>query len=135
MYEKWKEQVKAACTNLKDECPDEDLGNMMDAVEGLARQVKDAYENVRSHATPSTEIRRKMDSCTAVTGDLMGLMKVCMSEVGQEDFDDKAERARLHLKRVCPLNIWVFKDQTSYLLSPLKPFFTFSRKAKHNSQE
>lgn len=82
LYEKWKEQVKTARTNLKDECSDEDLGNMMDAVEGLEEKVKDAYENIRSQSAPSTDIRRKMDSCTAVTRDLMGLMKIRMSEVG-----------------------------------------------------
>ncbi|XP_056236444.1 uncharacterized protein LOC130172051 [Seriola aureovittata] len=97
LYEKWKEQVKTARTNLKEECPDENLCNMMDAVECLETQVRDSYENVRSQLAPSTEIRRKMDSCTAVTRDLMELMKVRMSEVGLEEFDAKVENARLHL--------------------------------------
>ncbi len=57
--EKWKEQVKAARTDLKEECSDENLGDMMDAVEGLETQVRVAYENVRSQSAPSTEIRRK----------------------------------------------------------------------------
>lgn len=60
LYEKWKEQVKTARTNLKDELSDEDLGDMMDAVEGLEEKVKDAYENVRSQSAPSTEIRRRI---------------------------------------------------------------------------
>ena len=80
---------------------------MMDAVEGLETQVKGAYENIRLLAAPSTELRRKMDSCTAVTAALMGLMKVRMSEVGLEEFDAKTEKARLHmvLDRVCTVNI------------------------------
>ncbi|XP_051803238.1 uncharacterized protein LOC127533647 [Acanthochromis polyacanthus] len=96
-YEKWKEQVKIACNTLKDECSDQDLGDMMDAVEELEKYVKDAYESIRSQSAPSTEVRRKMDSCTAVTRDLMELMKVRMSEVGQEEFDAQAESVRLRL--------------------------------------
>ena len=68
--------------------------DMIDAFEWLETQVRDGYENIQSQSTPSTEIRRKMDSCTAVTTDLMGLMKVSMSEVGQENSDTKAENTR-----------------------------------------
>ena len=99
LYGEWKEQVKAVGlrTNLKDELSDVDLVEMMDTVEGIESQVKDTYENVRSQSAPSTEIRRKVDSCTAVSRDLMELMKVRMSEVGQDEFDAKAERTRLRL--------------------------------------
>lgn len=70
-YERWKEQVKTTCTKLKEECSDQDLCSMMDAVEYLKTQVKDADENVRSHSA-SSEIRRKMDSCMAVMTDFDG---------------------------------------------------------------
>lgn len=76
LYESWKEQIRDTRTKLKDECSDQDLGDMMDTVEGLETQVRDAYENIRSKSAHSTEIRRKMDSCSAVTTDVMGLMKV-----------------------------------------------------------
>ncbi|XP_060759736.1 uncharacterized protein LOC132870171 [Neoarius graeffei] len=96
-YECWKEKVRDIRSELKDECSDKDLCDMMDIVEELETQVRDLYDNARSLSAPSTEIRRKMDSCSAVTTDLMGLMKVRMSEVGQEEFNAKAERARLHM--------------------------------------
>ncbi len=64
----------------------------MDSVEGMESQVKNVYELIRSQSVPSTEIRRKIDSCTAVTADLMGLMKVRLSEVGLEEFDVKYRR-------------------------------------------
>ncbi len=38
-----------------------------------------------------------MDSCTAVTPDLMGLMKVRLSEVGLEEFDVNAEDSRIRM--------------------------------------
>ncbi|XP_034150370.1 uncharacterized protein LOC114839868 [Esox lucius] len=97
LYESWKEQVRITRTKLKDECSDQDLGDMMETVEGLETQVKNVYELIRSQSLPSTEIRRKIDSCTAVTTDLMGLMKVRMSEVGQEEFEASAEDARIRM--------------------------------------
>lgn len=97
LYGSWKERVKTTRTKLKDECSDKDLCDMLDAVEELEMQIRELYENIRSQSAPSPDIRRKMDSCTAVTADLMGLMKVRMSEVGMEEFDAKAENARLHM--------------------------------------
>lgn len=97
LYDKWKEQIRATRSSLKNECFDKDLCCMMDDVEGLEAQVKVAYENVRGQSAPSSDIRRKMDSCTAVTADVMGLLKVRMNEVGQDDFDANAENARLHI--------------------------------------
>lgn len=58
-YTHWKDRVRDTRTKLKDECSDNDLCDMMD----------------------TTNIRRNIDSCIAVTADLMGLMKVRMSEV------------------------------------------------------
>ena len=95
LYETWKEQVRAARTKLKKECSDQDLSVMMDDVEELETKVRGVYEEIRSQSAPSTEIRRRMDSCTAVTSDLMGLLKVRMSEVGLDEFDAEAENARL----------------------------------------
>ncbi len=97
LYESWKEEVKATRTKLKGECSDQDLSDLMDSVEGMESQVKNVYELIRSQSVPSTEIRRKMDSCTAVTSDLMGLMKVRLSEVGLEEFDVNAEDARIRM--------------------------------------
>lgn len=97
LYDKWKEKIKAARSSLKNECTDNDLCCMMDAVEKLEAQLKEVYKNIRVQSAPSTDIRRKMDSCTAVTADVMVLLKVRMSEVGQEDFDAKLENARLHM--------------------------------------
>lgn len=85
LFEKRKEQVKTSRTKLRVECSDEDLGDMMDAVEGLETQVEVAYVKIRSHSAPSTEFRRKMDSCTAVTRDSRRLMKVRMSEVDKKN--------------------------------------------------
>ncbi len=56
-----------------------------------------SYELIRSQSVPSTEIRRKMDSCTAVDCRFDGLMKVRLSEVGLEKFDVNTEDARIRM--------------------------------------
>ena len=96
-YTHWKDRVRDTRTKLKDECSDNDLSDMMDTVEEQETRVKDVYDKLRFISAPSINIRRNIDSCIAVTADLMGLMKVRMSEVGQEEFDGKAENARLHM--------------------------------------
>lgn len=90
LYESVKNQIRVIRTSLKDERSDKDLCNMMDAVEELETQVRDAYENICSQSAPSTEDRRNMDSSTAVIADLMKLMKFRMMELGQEEFNPEA---------------------------------------------
>lgn len=40
LYESWKDQTKDTRVKLKDECSEENLGKMMDAVEGLETRMK-----------------------------------------------------------------------------------------------
>lgn len=96
VYDKWKTQAKEVRSKLKSECSESDLYNMMDAVEKLETEMKELYENIRHDITPSQEIRRKIDACTAVSSDLLGLMRVRLSEE-EEDFDADAEKARLRM--------------------------------------
>lgn len=88
LYESWKEQVRAA--RAKDECSDQDLGDMMDAAEQLVTQVRDVYENIRpSQSAPFTEIRRKMDSCSNNRFD------GATSEVEREEFEAENTQSKL----------------------------------------
>ena len=95
-YDKWKTEVREIRSKLKCECSDNDLYNMMDAVEKLETEMKELYDSIRLDMTPNQEIRRKIDACTAVSSDLLGLMRVRLSEEG-EDFDADAEKARLRM--------------------------------------
>ena len=101
LYEKWKGQARDIRAKLKEETSDSDLAIMMDVVEGQQMQVREAYEDLRSHASPTTDytdysyIRRKMDSCDAMTKNLIGLLQVRMCEQGLDEFDPVAEKVRL----------------------------------------
>ena len=95
-YEKWKAHARDVRASLKNECSDHDLCAMMESLEKLEAIAKVEYDNLREKSTPSQEVRRKIDACSAVTRDLTQLMEVRLSEVG-EDFDADAEKPRLRL--------------------------------------
>lgn len=99
-YENWKIQVRDVRSRLKHECSESDLYDMMDGIEKQEFDLKELYDNMRLQAAPSQEIRRKIDACSAVTADLVKLMRVRLVEDGME-FDAEAERARLRMLLDC----------------------------------
>lgn len=94
-YEKWKQQVREVRMMLKQECTEEDIGDLSDKVETRESSVLQIYNDVRSHGAPAQEVKRRMDACSAVTNDLRSLMQHRIAEVGDE-WDVRAERLRLH---------------------------------------
>lgn len=96
LYDKWKIKVRDARTRLKEACPEKDLYSMMDDVEMLDSDLKETYDNIRKQTAPSQEIRRKVDACSAVTLDLLRLMRVRLTEE-ESEFDAAAEKARLRM--------------------------------------
>ncbi|XP_032363653.1 uncharacterized protein LOC116677092 [Etheostoma spectabile] len=67
---------------------------MADTIEKGMNDLMRLYDEIRERATPSTEIRRKIDACEAVTKDIIKLIYERLSEV-DEDFDAECERQRL----------------------------------------
>ncbi|KAK0134290.1 hypothetical protein N1851_030141 [Merluccius polli] len=68
---------------------------MMDEAEKQDSELKELYDGIRLQVAPSQEIRRKVDACSAVTADLLQLMRVRLTEGGE--FDAEAERPRLRM--------------------------------------
>lgn len=95
-YEKWKSNVRDIRTRLKQDCSESDMYDMMDEAEKLDSELKELYDSIRLQVVPSQEIRRKIDACSAVTADLLQLMRVRLTEGGGE-FDADAERSRLRM--------------------------------------
>ena len=94
-YERWKQQVKTTRTRLKQESTEDELGDLIQAVESLESSLLQVYNDIRQHVTPPQPLKRRMDACAAVTLDLITLMQHCLSEAG-DDWDERAERLRLH---------------------------------------
>ena len=96
-YEKWKQRAKNIRTKLKEPCGEEELTDMMESLEQGESQVVQIFNNLREHGAPPQPIKRKMDTFTAVTADIMNLLHHRMAEGDDDDWDYAAERARLHV--------------------------------------
>ena len=69
---------------------------MYDMMDEAEKQLKELYDGIRLQVAPSQEILRKVYACSAVTADLLQLMRVRLTEIGGE-FDAEAERSRLRM--------------------------------------
>lgn len=69
LHEQWKIQVRAARETLKKDISDSDLANMADDIENGTGEILKVYGDIRKRVMPSTELRRKIDACEAVTKD------------------------------------------------------------------
>lgn len=74
---------------------DAELSTIADNIEEGMDDVMRVYSEIRDSATPSTELRRKVDTCEAVTKDLMIIVSERLSGV-DGDYDAVRERHRLH---------------------------------------
>ena len=94
-YERWKE-VRSSRIQLKGQCSEDLFGNLIDELQRLESLVSQAYDTIRKQSTPKQDIKRRMDSCTAVTHDIVSLIQHTISEVG-DPWDDHAEHHHLHI--------------------------------------
>ncbi|KAM9709232.1 uncharacterized protein ACNS7B_023621 [Menidia menidia] len=93
-YVSFKGEVQYIRSKLKEECDEEHLESMTATLEEYESHLKQEYESLRALTTPSQDIRRRMDSCTSVTEEVVALLKMRCSEVGKE-FDAVAVKESL----------------------------------------
>ena len=72
------------------------MGNLLDELQRLESLVSQEYDTIRKQTTPQHDLKRRMDSCTAVTHDIVSLIQHRISEVG-DPWDDHAEHHRLYI--------------------------------------
>lgn len=93
-YEQWKAEARKAREQLKTDISESELAMLVDTMEGERDKVMNAYIKVRSDVTPSTDIRRWIDACDAVTKDIVKMAYERISGV-DGDFDSEAVKVRL----------------------------------------
>nr|XP_055041009.1 uncharacterized protein LOC129428127 [Misgurnus anguillicaudatus] len=93
-YEQWKAEARKAREQLKTDISESELAMLVDTMEGERDKVMNAYIKVRSDVTPSTDIRRRIDACDAVTKDIVKMAYERISGV-DGDFDSEAVKVRL----------------------------------------
>lgn len=93
MYEKWKMLARKARDQLKSDITESQIASLIDILEEGKENVMQLYVEVRDHVTPSTELRRRIDACEAVTTDII---KVAYERIsGIDEFDSEQAKHRL----------------------------------------
>ncbi|XP_048846374.1 uncharacterized protein LOC125717469 [Brienomyrus brachyistius] len=95
IYVNFKAEAQLIRTKLKQECSKVELSDMIVPIENYESRLKQEYERLRALTTPSQDIRRRMDSCTSATTELIALLKGRHAEVGTKEFDAEAAKAAL----------------------------------------
>ncbi len=95
IYEQWKTQARKAREQLKENIPESDIAALIDTLEEGKNSVINMYMEIRAHLTPSSETRRRIDACEAVTRDIVKIAFERISGIDGE-FDSEAVKQRLH---------------------------------------
>lgn len=94
-YKNWKIQACESREQLKSEHTDSELASLLDILEKRQEEVMSIYLEIRDHITPSTELRRCVDACEAVTTDIK---KIAYERMSEEEFE--AEQAKRPLQKL-----------------------------------
>ncbi|XP_057686666.1 uncharacterized protein LOC130912537 [Corythoichthys intestinalis] len=88
VYDEWKKQVRTTREQLKEDISDIQIASLMDNVEKESDCVIKLYEEIRDHITPSSDTRRRVDACEAVTTDLIKVAHERLSGIDDYDRDN-----------------------------------------------
>ncbi|XP_048838156.1 uncharacterized protein LOC125712289 [Brienomyrus brachyistius] len=92
-YDEWKKQVRATREQLKGDITNSEIASLMDILESEKDNVIRLYIEIREIITPSSDTRRLIDACEAVTRDII---KVALERLsGIEDYDSDKVKLRL----------------------------------------
>ncbi|KAL1252053.1 hypothetical protein QQF64_019849 [Cirrhinus molitorella] len=94
LYEQWKIQIRKARETLKKDISESELATMADDIENGMNDILKLYHEIRDRVPPSTELRRKIDACEAVTKDILKIVLERLAMSGQ--FDEPEARLHLH---------------------------------------
>ncbi|CAI5694724.1 unnamed protein product [Oreochromis niloticus] len=94
LYDQWKIQARKARNQLKLDIPESEIAALIDILEKCMNDVTDIYVQIRDHLTPSSETRRRVDACEAVTKDIIKIAYERISGI-DEDYDSEAVKERL----------------------------------------
>ncbi|CAJ1066522.1 GRB10-interacting GYF protein 2-like [Xyrichtys novacula] len=95
MYERWKIQARESRKRLKMDLSESELSFLVETLEKERDAIMSTYLQIRDHITVSTELRRCVDACDAVTTDIR---KIAYERLTGIDGDFDAEQAQRPLK-------------------------------------
>lgn len=95
MYEQWKLHTRKARDQLKTYMSESQLWPLIEELKRDKEDVMNIYDEIRNLTTPSTDIRRRVDTCESVTTEIINIAysRAIDDESG---FNEQQERHRLH---------------------------------------
>lgn len=96
LYEQWKIQIRASRENLKRDLSESELATMADDVEKRMKAIMRLYCKIRERVMPSTELRRKIDVCGAVTKGIVEIIVLERLSAISGGFNEENEKRHLH---------------------------------------
>nr|XP_021336928.1 uncharacterized protein LOC103910029 [Danio rerio]XP_021336929.1 uncharacterized protein LOC103910029 [Danio rerio] len=94
LYDKWKIEARNAREQLKSDLSDTQLAILIETLEIAKNKVLSAYDEFRKQTLPDVEMRRKMDSCEAVTTDVTRIVNERIAGI-DGDYSYEREKERL----------------------------------------
>ncbi|XP_065097354.2 uncharacterized protein [Paramisgurnus dabryanus] len=95
MYKQWKLHTRKARDQLKTYMSESQLWPLIEELKKSKEDVMNIYFEIRNLTTPSTDIRRRVDTCESVTTEIIN---IAYSRAIDEEsgFNEQQERHRLH---------------------------------------
>lgn len=94
LYEQWKALARRTRQELKYELTEKHLASLADELEKMKVDVLKMFDELRAQGTPDPELRRKVDACVTVTGDIMRVLNERLTGINGE-YDAEYEARRL----------------------------------------
>ncbi|XP_060762593.1 uncharacterized protein LOC132871953 isoform X2 [Neoarius graeffei] len=95
MYKKWKLDMCKARDQLKTYMSESELWPLIEELKKVKEDIMNLYFGIRDLATPSTGVRRRVDTCESVTTEIVTIAYGrAIDEEGE--FNEDMERRRLH---------------------------------------
>ncbi|XP_038157348.1 uncharacterized protein LOC119794073 [Cyprinodon tularosa] len=93
VYDQWKKQIRSTREQLKGDLQNSQIASLMDILEKERDGVIKLYTEIRESITPSSDTRRLIDACEAVTKDIIKVAHERLS--GIDDYDSDKVKRRL----------------------------------------
>ena len=88
-YEKWKYLAKEAKKIIEGPSSNEMLNDFMTSIDSSSNEVRRAYETLRQHTPPESEVRRRADTCNALSTRILQYASVRVTKKGHHDEFEK----------------------------------------------
>ena len=94
-YEQWKLHTRKARDQLKTYMPESQLWSLIEELKKDKEDIMNIYYEIRNLTTPSTDIRRRVDTCESVTTEITNIAYGRAID-DEGEFNEQKERHRLH---------------------------------------